>query len=389
MFREQSLMNIPNDDCLWPLRFIFQNLYKIKVTNFIIKKMLTNLTILLIIQTYLFLRENSGSYFLKFLPAFAGSFFFLASYYSTPIIGKCVFDAIENAQLWQLNTSSPKLTKQVRREAFFTNLVGIVASILAILSATAIGLPSGDKKDFMFFLAIYESFTPIWKRLVLWNHTFDIAFVALVAIAPCYNVIYLLTHVRLQCLMLLHHVRNLNCDYKFSNLFDLFHDDKYQRTIEERLKFCIIRHSILLSILNKVRNELQHFIVIFATTGAVLFISIAVFCYSFEGNLRNEYKSLLLLVLIGALTCGHVVVSGQLIENVTFDHYEILRTVEWDCWNTRNKNLFVIYLQNSREIFKIRFTENLSVNFLLGISIVRALFTAFSLMRQLQLSRKE
>lgn len=44
--------------------------------------------------------------------------------------------------------------------------------------------------------------------------------------------------------------------------------------------------------------------------------------------------------------------------------------VDWCKWNRENQKNYLIFLKNLQCMFKIKFSENVSVNYALGISVI-------------------
>ncbi|KYB25158.1 hypothetical protein TcasGA2_TC031305 [Tribolium castaneum] len=125
-------------------------------------------------------------------------------------------------------------------------------------------------------------------------------------------------------------------------------------------------------------------ILIFAVTGALLFIAVVTFFFTYEDTLKNQFHRVLAFTVTSGLTGVHTLVAGQLNEDVTSDLLKTLKTVNWECWNYENRKTFVILLQNTQKCIKIKFSENVSVNYALGVSLGRAVYSVMSVMRQLK-----
>ncbi|XP_044270139.1 uncharacterized protein LOC123014901 isoform X2 [Tribolium madens] len=124
-------------------------------------------------------------------------------------------------------------------------------------------------------------------------------------------------------------------------------------------------------------------IMFFSISGVILGVSIIFFLFSFEGSFQHRYPRLVTLVISGGLTFTHVTIAGQLIEEgLTF--IEILSATEWYCWNIQNRKTFALLLQNAQKIFKVQFSENISVNYELGISIGKSIYSMVSVLAQLR-----
>ncbi|XP_044262678.1 uncharacterized protein LOC123010069 [Tribolium madens] len=384
LFEEKPLLDLKTDDCLWSLGKIFRILVHNRIIVFMQRKILFVLTILVIIQTYLFLKESSAVYFIKYMVVYLSSFFFLASLYSTSTIGKRIFDDIQTAKLWKLRCESSEIQRQIEKEAFYTNACFILCLTFSQICAILFIIPFEKDEEFFYFLALYQHLTPRWRSFWGWNFRIGSLFIGIICLAPCYALIYLMTHSRFQYLLLLHHFKNLNWGYENSHLYQLIRNLDYQGEIQRRLKFCIKRHVCINKIVFSVKRQIHGFICVFTLAGVVLFISIIVFFYSYEGALKTQYVRIICLGIPGGLTWIHIVTAGQLLENVTSEILSVLKTVNWESWNKENRNTFIVILQNAQKDLKMKFSEDMSVNFALGVSMTRALFSAMSIIRQLR-----
>ena len=90
-----------------------------------------------------------------------------------------------------------------------------------------------------------------------------------------------------------------------------------------------------------------------------------------------------LAVLVSTILVGFVL-SGQGIEDMVSyvldvlfqipdlqwqDLFNALREVSWYHWNPTNKKIYLIFLTNSSRVYKIKYTENISLNHKLGLQV--------------------
>jgi hypothetical protein len=91
------------------------------------------------------------------------------------------------------------------------------------------------------------------------------------------------------------------------------------------------------------------------------------------------------LVITAGITFVLVIATGQSVEDVvsllslcifftvalfkTSKMFEILKELDWYCWNSENKKIYLTFLTNAQKIFKMEFSESLSINYELGVSV--------------------
>nr|XP_015832975.1 PREDICTED: uncharacterized protein LOC107397448 isoform X2 [Tribolium castaneum] len=119
----------------------------------------------------------------------------------------------------------------------------------------------------------------------------------------------------------------------------------------------------------------------FSIMGVILSVSVIAFLFSFQGNFENRYIRITTLVFTMVTVSTHILYVGQLIEDAV---YTTLKTVDWNNWNLENRKLYLIYLQNAQIIFSIKFTQDVSINYRLGFSMAKAIYSMISVMSKLR-----
>ena len=57
----------------------------------------------------------------------------------------------------------------------------------------------------------------------------------------------------------------------------------------------------------------------------------------------------------------------------TSQMFEALKQTVWYYWNNINKKIFLMLLINGEKVFKVQFTQNVSLNYELGVSVSKVL----------------
>ncbi|XP_044270130.1 uncharacterized protein LOC123014895 [Tribolium madens] len=203
-------------------------------------------------------------------------------------------------------------------------------------------------------------------------------------IAPFQMIIYVTSRLRFQIFLFSDILENISEGYDISKPNGLIENSTYQKQIKRRLKICIKRHIDFLSAGNKMLKTTQIYILVMSAAGAILGVCIIFFLFSFEGSFKKRYPRLVTLVISTGLTFTHAITAGQLMENTLSRLYEILKVIEWHCWNQENKKTLIIFIQHTQQVFQIKFLDTVVVNYQLGISIAKAVYSMISVLSSLK-----
>nr|XP_008190629.2 PREDICTED: uncharacterized protein LOC103312244 [Tribolium castaneum] len=198
--------------------------------------------------------------------------------------------------------------------------------------------------------------------------------------APSLMIIYFTSRLRFQMFLFMDILENISEGYDISEANDLIENSTYQKEIKERLKTCIKRHNEFLSAGGQVMKNGQLFILIMSAAGVILGVSIIFFLFSFEGSFEKRYPRLVTLVISTGLTFTHVIIAGQLVENIATRLYEILHFMDWHSWNQENRKILLIFMHNAQQELQIKFLDEVAVNYQLGISIGKAVYSMISVL---------
>ncbi|KAJ3641593.1 hypothetical protein Zmor_028094 [Zophobas morio] len=183
--------------------------------------------------------------------------------------------------------------------------------------------------------------------------------------------------------MLIHCVEGINANFEHLEYIG-WNNVEYHREIEEKLMFCVKRHVQLTENASTPLRLAQVYVLPLQVIGTCVMASVILVFFAFEGSLSDQY----LRITMTALTASGVLlvfaVGGQGIEDMSEGIYEALCQVEWYHWNLKNKKTYLFFLMNATRKFKIKYSENISLNYRLGLEIVKAIFSAMSVIYSLQ-----
>nr|XP_015835303.1 PREDICTED: uncharacterized protein LOC107397899 [Tribolium castaneum] len=110
-------------------------------------------------------------------------------------------------------------------------------------------------------------------------------------------------------------------------------------------------------------------------------MGIGISFYLFSGNLTPEYYiRIFIIALVGATTFSSIIWGGQSTETIVTEMIATISQVRWYNFSQTNKKLYLILLTNMMKERKIKFTENYSINYQLGLAIVRGIYSVMSVL---------
>ncbi|XP_063915849.1 uncharacterized protein LOC135131912 [Zophobas morio] len=112
--------------------------------------------------------------------------------------------------------------------------------------------------------------------------------------------------------------------------------------------------------------------------------SVILVFFAFEGSLSDQYVRIAATAVMTSATLLGFAIGGQGIEDLSEEIYEVLNEVEWYHWNLKNKKNYLFFLMNAKRKFKIKYSENISLNYQLGLKVLKAIFSAMSVIYNLQ-----
>nr|XP_015835428.1 PREDICTED: uncharacterized protein LOC107397920 [Tribolium castaneum] len=193
-----------------------------------------------------------------------------------------------------------------------------------------------------------------------------------------YQCLYYTQHINFQLQMFTEIITELT-DLKTISLPEnrLFYNKKYQTVIEQRLKFCIKRSQEFIKVCVTKNKEIGSLIPGFAICG--LFLGIGITFFLSTGKFTTEYYLRMGVTSIcGLTTFSALIWSAQTTETMINDLVMVINKVSWYNFNQSNKKLYLTFLLNTMKERKIKFTEKYSVNYQLGLAIVRGIYSVIS-----------
>ncbi|KAJ3662043.1 hypothetical protein Zmor_006410 [Zophobas morio] len=178
---------------------------------------------------------------------------------------------------------------------------------------------------------------------------------------------YYSQHLCYQVMMLSKHIRTLGDPVQRSeeDLEKLIYDENYQNEFHRKIVFCIRRKLEFTTYAQKTLGLAEAYVLPYQVIGTVVTARIVVLCFARTKSVR--YGELRIVVLF------------QIPDLQWQDFFDAVREVSWYHWNITNKKIYLILLTNSSRVYKIKYTENISLNHKLGLQVIRAVLSAISL----------
>nr|XP_015837761.1 PREDICTED: uncharacterized protein LOC107398396 [Tribolium castaneum] len=253
----------------------------------------------------------------------------------------------------------------------FSVLAGLCTAVLYVI-------PSEEDHEIFFIVSWFEDNVLEWADILSLCLRLSFLFVSYLMQAPCFQMCYLLRHIQYQMGILKFYMRNIH--HGFENLDKLIFDDSFHKEIKRRLEFCIKRHVTIVLIGTTMVREGRIFILLFAISGAMISVSLMMFLFLVERSLPFTYLRLSALIFTATLTGIQYIAQGQSIQNTSEQWFRTLVRIKWYYWNRENQKSYFIIL-NAYKPFSIKFSQKLAVNYKLGITIAKAVYSIMSFMR--------
>ncbi|EFA01416.1 odorant receptor 283 [Tribolium castaneum] len=381
------------DELLWVVRTIYVDLFRNKLIQFALKMLFYGSIIMAIYQGVLFLYEFEIHYFVKYSSMYCFTCFILLAAYSVPIIAEVATTAFTTIKCWKIDSGGALVENKIKQEAHFTNIITAINCIFGLMVLVLFIVPFEDDNDFYFLFIAFEKYFPQWQQLLKWGFKAFFPCITILLQAPFYIVIYACLRIKFELYMWMEFLKNLNIVYEKSDICELVHDSEYQTEISKRLRFCIERQEhIYRSLLlygKKYVQQLDIYIFAYAILGSLGGISIIFVCISFEGNFfQGTYLRLSALTFVTLTTFMHVIWAGQSVETTSSDSYDILKQCDWFLWNLKNRKTYLMCLNYTQRPLKAQFTQNVSINYVLGFSVVRTVYSTLTALNSLRKASK-
>ncbi|KAJ3641592.1 hypothetical protein Zmor_028093 [Zophobas morio] len=361
-------------------RFLTVDIFEYRAMKYCLLAIYLILSPLILLQGYFFLKKFELKYFVQYEPGYILLIYMWASIYCQPYTTNIVKTYIHQIEAWTIEEATEEIKQKVKQTWIYITAYICTITALGLISAISFIVPTPRDKDLIYFFKIVELYFPQWENFIVWcvRPTFFVLTYVGVSV-PGYTILYFNGHANLQKLMLKHCLKDINAKFEH-----LEYNVEYHREIEEKLMFCVKRHVQLIENASTPLRLAQVYVLPFQIIGTCVTASVILVFFAFEGSLSDQYFRIAVIALTMSGMLLVFAVGGQGIEDVSEEIYETLSQVEWYHWNSKNKKTYLFFLMNATRKFKIKYSENISLNYRLGSEIVKAIFSAMSVIYSLQ-----
>ncbi|RZC33889.1 hypothetical protein BDFB_011840, partial [Asbolus verrucosus] len=365
---EIEIEDYPKNDCLKIVRILCIDIFQYKIIKFLLIWALNICVLITVVQSYFFLKYFDLIYFVKYAPMF-----FALQIATVTIGGNIALSDVPTTELklldvWKIKNVNHKISKQFEKQCLIVTLWTIISVTLGTFSGFLMMISGNDNQDIFFIYSLIDNYVlHEWKLGISLWFSVCCAFLCFVGVASMYQFVYGTFHIKFQIEILLNFLTAINDRDKDESDAELLNCKKYQDEIKYCLRFIGDRHSKLKKCL----------IFLYTTVGGLFVISIMFFLLTFEGDFVSTYVRMVPICMTGFLVGGTIIMSGQYVQDVSSMILEISCQLNWYMWNKENKMMYLIILINSFKPFKIKFSENMSVNYELGLNHQNGVFNGF------------
>ncbi|XP_063911137.1 uncharacterized protein LOC135128173 [Zophobas morio] len=220
------------------------------------------------------------------------------------------------------------------------------------LGAVTVALPwHGDKYDLYFPVKVAIDYFNIYARNFL---------------------TYIILHLYNQFCMLIEKLKTLS-------------DNKHQGLVTQELIYCIKLHQTLLEykgeLYIKLINDLLYYPIYFYSAGEVTIGLTIILCP--KNTLIDLLRAILAALITGSAVAGCCFL-GQILENASEETFNAAYSAPWYTWNTKNRKLFLLFLQLTEKKAILSSSGIITVNYQLLIRLFRAVYSTVMCIIQLR-----
>ncbi|XP_015834443.2 uncharacterized protein LOC107397740 [Tribolium castaneum] len=379
----QFIVKRATRDDLRVLKFISSDIFDIKIMKLcLFITFLIHLTACAItIHAFMF-NNFSRREFISCAPVLFGCFYGLLGLGTILFKPSMTRTLMLELKAWDITAADDAVSSRIKFEINVITVFCLVNYLLALVASFFYYMSFYGDEEIFYLIRFLEDHCPNHKRVLIKLYKISFVLLGYVMVVHACQVLYATQHVRFQLILCAHFMANVTKQAKNIKDEHLPDDNNYQNMIRERLKFCIIRHQEIRRFYFDKLEEMGNLIGGFALLGCFLGISFAMHMLTSE-FLRYHFARTVSSIIAGVTTFATVIAAGQSVETEVDISTRVVKEVKWYTFNESNKRSYMLMLLNSMQTYKIKFSENYSINYELGLSIVRGVFSIVSVVVQL------
>ncbi|KAJ3664344.1 hypothetical protein Zmor_008523 [Zophobas morio] len=374
-------VNFVEDDKLWLLRILCADILNTRIFKILRYIIFSSTLFLTSFQTFLFLQKFDGIYFIKYVGVYAWQKILVFVY--------CIIYTQEALCIVKhtisLDETTTKTKKRIELEALYFNIFVVFHSLLNICCGVLHAIPIEGDDEIFFPLRIFEEYFPKRQNLLSCYYRLTFIPVSFMMQITLYQTIYVASYLRFQSYLLLEYIESLKLQVTTTKNQNVpLYEEHHQVNIMKTLKIAMQHHSEIYWMANNLARKFYKYVFIFTVSGVLFCVSLIVLYFSFRGTYEGRYLRVVTLVMSVVLNFVHIILTGQLLQNISAETFEALQQLDWYCWNEENKKLYLVFLINAQRTLQLKFSDSMIINYELGISIGRYMCSMVSVMSQLK-----
>ncbi|XP_068897267.1 uncharacterized protein [Tenebrio molitor] len=379
------------DDSLRIVRILSIDILKLRFVRILLKATLIFQAAMTLIQIYFFCCVLTLMDFVKYSPMFFGMFYVIMenNFYRNRIIFFFNYSGnitLKNLKPWALDSGDNKTTAKIKTESVFWTSFVFVNFGLALIAASLFVLPVRNDKDVFFALYLFDRYFSEYASILNWVYRWMVFIQGFTMVNCSHLFLYIVEHILFQVNLLLSRIAGITnvSQYDSEDESSLLKNEHYQMEVENRIKFCIKRHVDLRRVCTEGVTKLQKWIPTFSLNGILLFICCIVYFFLNDDNPKGRYYRVGAAVLTGLTTFCSMIFVGQSVENETDVLHLINTKIRWSSLNRSNLKLLMIMTLMTKKPFSLKFSNNIIVNYALGVKIVKLVYSVVCFLVQMK-----
>ncbi|KAJ3651376.1 hypothetical protein Zmor_017425 [Zophobas morio] len=365
------------DDYMKICRFLVIDVYHLKCVQFVLFSSKLGVIFAVILQTYQFLARFEVDYFVQDGPSYFVALYILTCLLAQPLVTETVQSIAESVEQNNPQSIIKSVPERAKKSAFYSFIYVIWTTMTSVLVAISLMTPTKDDDNLFFLFKLSNMYLSKWNnffKILCRCFTIPLSYVG--ATIACFNLLYSYQVINLEVQRCLQQIKKINAT-KATN----------QREITKNLKSFLSCLSFSENSAWEAVKRTQFIILPLKIMGSAFMMSIVVFYFWFESSLRDQYFRICAITIMSFTTLLGTAGIGQAIEDYKIELSNALVEVEWYDWDESNKKMYLMLLIHLSKPIKIKFSENISVNYEMGVQMAKTFFSTISVMERLHKSK--
>ncbi|EFA02841.1 odorant receptor 277 [Tribolium castaneum] len=377
---DQVLEKFPENDWLRGVKFISSDIFQRKLVKAVLfMVLLVHLTASVITIRAILIKDITAKEFTFYGPVFFGCFYGMLAIYIILFEKNFIANLSGELKMWSFRSAGAEITRQIRFESRVVTIYAIINFVMVVIASCLHITPLESDYETFYMIRFFEDKIPDYANVCKTSYRSTFLVMGYVMMVHVYQIIYATQHGKFQIMLYLEYVKRVTQFNEKIGEKCLFYNESFQKMVARKLKNCVIRHNEFLKYHRKNTREMSHWIVAFSLCGCLLGIS--VFFYILSGVIyREQYFRVAVLLTTAASTFVAFIVAGQSLESRVDNGYSVVSRIEWYNFSETNKKTYFLLLVMLMQPWKIKFSDKYSINYELGLSIVRGIYSIISVM---------